>query len=123
MAKALLPLRWTAILSFWVWGAVGIALNGSTLPVPLSGSNDWANAGVVMTASAVKVVSNFVMLFLLWLRVEILWGFREDVRRQLAANGAAITGHTQEETIKTSEKFPAIDDCRPVSDNVFMKQD
>jgi hypothetical protein len=41
------------------------------------------------------------MSLLLWLRLKIFWKFREAIQRQLAAtNGAAISGHTQEETAK-----------------------
>jgi hypothetical protein len=35
------------------------------LPVPLSGSNDWAKAGVTMIVSAAKVVTSLFMLLLL----------------------------------------------------------
>jgi hypothetical protein len=31
------------------------------LPVPLSGSNDWANAGVAMIVSAAKAVRSLFM--------------------------------------------------------------
>jgi hypothetical protein len=51
----------TAILS--LIGTVGLEPNDSTmLPVTLSASNDFANAGVAMTLGAAKVVRGFMFL-------------------------------------------------------------
>jgi hypothetical protein len=42
-------------------GAVDLFESDTTLPVPLSGSNDRANAGVAKTISTAKVARNFLM--------------------------------------------------------------
>jgi hypothetical protein len=76
IAKECNPLRRTAIL--WFWGAAVVCPNDSTLPVPFSGSNDCANAGATKVVSTAKVVRNFFMSLLLWIRLK---DFRETTRR------------------------------------------
>jgi hypothetical protein len=53
------PLLRTAVFSF----SGAFCENASTLPVPLSGSNDWAKAGVAMTVSNATVLRNFFCRF------------------------------------------------------------
>jgi hypothetical protein len=59
MAKECSPLWRTAVFSF----SGAFCENASTLPVPLSGSNDWAKAGVAMTVSNTTVLRNFFCRF------------------------------------------------------------
>ena len=68
-------------------------MNFSTLPVPSQVQNDCANTGVVKTVStaagvakavsAAKVVRNFFMSLLLWLRLKILQPLAATHRRRL----------------------------------------
>jgi hypothetical protein len=114
MAKECSPLRSIAILS--LRGAVGALLNGRTLPVPLSGSNDWAKAGVAMAVSTAKVVRNFFMSLLLWF----------EISRSASNCGGERSSHERPHTggdWKTPELFLAAGGCRCVSDNDFMKQE
>src|SRR5262245_60346770 len=69
MAKECSPLWRTAITTFL--GTIDLCENDSTLPVPLSGSNDCANAGVAKAVSTARMVRNFFMSLLLRLRLRI----------------------------------------------------
>jgi hypothetical protein len=81
-----------AILSFS--GTVELDENDSTLPVPFSGSNDWANTGVVITVNIANAVRSFFMFRLLWLRSESR-GQRKHSPSGAVANGAATVAIRQ----------------------------
>jgi hypothetical protein len=64
MAKAFWPLCATAGPAFEP--VFGCELKDNTLPVPISGSNDWANAGAPIAVRKAKAVRSFFILVLPW---------------------------------------------------------
>src|SRR3974390_352903 len=98
--------------------APDVCENCSTLPVPASGSNDWARAGVAIAVMRAMAARSFVTLSLLVLRFKVA---ELESTRHLLPRGAALGGHAPEETGNQLENSPLECCARRGPDNFFMK--